>query len=118
MNLAALRDPYRRSLLVAGALVVAGAGAIVAGWIGVSGTLIVPTQVAFAVSGGMGGFGLAGAGLALVEVQRRRHAAALDRAELAGLAAELGDLAELIVRRGSAAPRAPRRRRRAPLQAR
>ena len=103
----ALRDAWQRSTALAAVLVVAGFVAITIAWVGVSATLIVPTQVAFAVSGGIGGFALVGAGIALLEVQRRRYTAAQERHELVAFATELGDIAELLVSRrpGRAAPR-------------
>lgn len=110
-------DTWRRSVVAAAALVVAGFAAITIAWVGVSATLVVPTQVAFAVSGGMGGFALVGAGIALLEVQRRRYAAAEERRDVAGFAAELGDIAELLARRRPSPP-APRPRRRRVLRAR
>ena len=103
-----MKDPFLRSIALAAALVVAGFVAIAVAWVGVAGTLIIPTQVAYAVSGGFGGFALVGTGIALLEVQRRRHAAAQDRRDLAAFAAELGDIAELI----AAARLRPARRRR------
>lgn len=101
-----------RTSALAIALVVAGFLAILVAWVGVSATLTVPTQVAFAVSGGMGGFALVGAGAALHEVQRRRFAAAEERRDLTRFAAELGEVAELL------AVRAERPRRRRVLRAR
>jgi hypothetical protein len=91
------------------ALVVTGFVAVLVAWVGVSGTLTVPTQVAFAVSGGFGGFALIGAGVALHEVQRRRHSAAAERRDLARFASDLGDVAELLAARGDR-PARPRRR--------
>lgn len=98
----------RTSALAVG-LVVAGFVAIVVAWIGVSATLTIPTQVAFAVSGGIGGFALVGAGAALLEIQRRRFDAAGDRRDLTTFASELTDIAELVAARRRPAP--PRRRR-------
>jgi uncharacterized membrane protein YdfJ with MMPL/SSD domain len=95
----ALRDPWRRSMALATALVVAGFIAIVIAWVGVAATRVIPTQVAFAVSGGMGGFALVGTGIALFEIQRRRHSAAEQRRDFAAFASELQDLAELIAAR-------------------
>jgi TRAP-type C4-dicarboxylate transport system permease small subunit len=107
-----LLDAWRRSTALAAALAVAGFAAIAITWVGVSATLSIPTQVAFAVSGGIGGFALVGAGIALLEVQRRRYAAAEERRDLGVLAAELSDVAEILARRRVATPvpREPRRR--------
>jgi hypothetical protein len=106
-------DPYRRSIALAVVLVVAGFGVIAVAWVGVADTVIIPTQVAYALSGGFGGFALLGTGLALLEVQRRRHAAAQGNRDLVAFASELGELAELI-----AASRARPTRRRRVLRAR
>jgi hypothetical protein len=64
----------------------------------VAATVVIPTQVAFAVSGGMGGFALIGSGVALLEIQRRRYAAAEQRRDLATFAADLTDVADRIAR--------------------
>lgn len=105
-------DAWRRSTALAGALVVAGFVGIGIAWVGVSATLVVPTQVAFAVSGGIGGFALVGAGVALLEVQRRRYTAAEERRDLVGFAFELGEIAELLARRRTTPVSRPRRDRR------
>jgi len=91
------------------ALVAAGFVAVLIAWVGVSATIVIPTQVSFAVSGGIGGFALVGTGAALHEIQRRRVAAAVERRDLAAFAAELADVADLVAARGQ---RAPKRRRR------
>lgn len=95
----ALRDPWRRSIVLAVALIVGGFVAILITWVGVAATRVIPTQVAFAVSGGIGGVALLGTGIALLEIQRRRHATAVARRDFATFAAELRDLAELIAER-------------------
>jgi len=108
-----LADLHRRTIALAIALVVAGVVALTIGWVGVSATLVIPTQVSFAVSGGMGGFALVGAGLAVLAIQQRRRAAAEDRRALARFASELEDLADLLARhRLASPPRAGGRRRR------
>jgi len=114
------RDPWRRSVALAGGLVLAGFVAIALAWVGVSATRSVPEQVAFAVSGGMGGLALAGTGAALFDIQRRRLATAEERRDFAGFAERLAGIAESIAARGAVVPPAPapRSRRRAPLRAR
>ena len=106
-----LFDPFRRSVALAIVLIAAGFIAITVAWVGVSATFAVPTQVAFTLSGGFGGFALAGAGLAMLEIQRRRYSSAQERRDLVDFAADLGDIAELLAARrvASATPR-PRRR--------
>ena len=111
-------DAWHRSTLLAAVLTVAGFVGIAIAWVGVSATLVVPTQVSFAVSGGIGGFALVGAGIAVLEVQRRRYAAAEERRDIAGLAAELGDVAELLARRRTPPPASRSRRARRVLKAR
>lgn len=114
----ALRDPWRRSVTLSLALVAAGVVGIVLAWIGVAATVVIPTQVAFAVSGGIGGFALIGTGIALLEIQRRRYAAAEQRRDLAAFTADLTDVAELIAaHREQASTSRGGRRRRAPLRA-
>jgi hypothetical protein len=103
-----------RTTLLGVALLAAGLAGITIAWIGVSATLIVPTQVAFAVSGGIGGVALAGAGVALLLVQGRRYAAATERRDLARFSTELADVAELLATRRAR----PARRRRRVLTAR
>ena len=88
-----------RTTALAIGLVVAGAVAIAIAYVGVAATLVVPTQVAFAVSGGIGGLALVGAGVALHEVQRRRHDAAEAHRDLSRFASELVDVAELLAQR-------------------
>ena len=97
-------DPWRRSMALGAGLVVAGFAAIIVAWVGVAATLSVPEQVAFAVSGGFGGFALTGAGLALVDVQRRRMEAAVERRNMSSFAAELTEIAELIAARRAVRP--------------
>lgn len=113
-----LTDPWRRSIALAVGLVVAGLVAITVAWLGVSATLSVPAQVSFAVSGGIGGFALAGAGLALFDVQRRRYDAAVERHELARLTEGLTDIAELVAARHLRRDTPKPARRRRVLQAR
>jgi threonine/homoserine/homoserine lactone efflux protein len=101
---ALLADPWRRSIALAMGLVAAGFAAIILAWVGVAATLSVPEQVAFSVSGGFGGFALTGMGLALLDVQRRRMEAALERRDLHAFAADLTEIAELIAARHLARP--------------
>lgn len=106
----ALTDPWRRSVMFAAALVTSGFIAILAAWAGVAGTLSIPTQVSSAVSGGLGGVALAGTGLTLLDVQRRRYEAAEDQRDLSAFAAELTELAQLIAAKNRTPPVANRRR--------
>lgn len=99
-----------RATVLAILLLVAGFAAVAIAWVGVAATLVIPTQVAFAVSGGLGGFALIGSGLAVHEVQRRRYAAAEERRDLVAFADELGAIADLVARRrATTATSRPRR---------
>ena len=113
-----LADLHRRTVALALALVVAGVVALTIGWVGVSATLVIPTQVSFAVSGGIGGFALVGAGLAVLAIQQRRRSAAEDRRAFARFASELEDLADVLARRRVESPARPGGRRRRVLKAR
>jgi hypothetical protein len=98
------------------ALVFAGVAAsglvgLVFGWIGVSGTLDVSSQVAYTVSGGIGGLALVITGAAFLVVhlgrwQAEREDAALDRVMIA-----MATLAEAARQHGPAVVTAPTRRR-------
>lgn len=95
----ALRDPYRRSLLVAGCAAVGGVVAFVVAYLGVSRTVDLADQVSFVVSGGFGGITVLGVGLALLLVQSSRHAAAVERRDLAAATSEFRSIAEALVAR-------------------
>ena len=106
--MSALRDPWTRSIVLAVALVVAGFVALGVAAAGASQTASVAEQVAFLVSGGFGGLALAGTGLALLDIQRSRRAAAEDRRDLDAVADHLGALAEGIAARRLSPPRPTR----------
>lgn len=57
-------------------LIVVGFATIALGWRGAAATLFVPTQVAFAVSGGLAGLALIGGGCAILTTQLNRILAA------------------------------------------
>lgn len=57
-------------------LILIGFGVIALGWRGAAATLFIPTQVAYAVSGGLAGLGLIGTGAALLNIQADRIATA------------------------------------------
>ena len=104
-----VRDSAFRAAIVFAALVVAGLVAVVLGWIGVSGTLNVGTQVAYAASGGIGGLALviSGAGLFFSHLGRMsaaREDASLERVvDAASQIANTGDSTR--TRRGTQARR-------------
>lgn len=80
--------------LVGGLLLVAGVIAIVAAWLGVSGTGTLGDQLSYIASGGLGGAGLIAVGVMFVVM--REHAA--DRASLAELTAHMMVLEEGMTR--------------------
>ena len=104
-----LRDPWARSVVLAAVLVGAGFVALGVAAVGASRALAIGEQVAFLVSGGMGGIAVAGTGLALLVIQRSRRTAAEEREELAVAAAHLGAIAEGIAARRLNPPRRRRR---------
>lgn len=57
-------------------LILVGFGLIALGWRGAAATLFIPTQVAYAVSGGIAGIALIGTGAAVLNVQASRIATA------------------------------------------
>jgi hypothetical protein len=72
-------DPFARSLLVGGALVAGGLVAIGLGWRGAAASVLVPNQLAFLLSGGIGGILLVVTGCAVVAVQSSRYWNARER---------------------------------------
>jgi hypothetical protein len=80
--IAALRDPYRQSLAVLAAIVLAGVAMIYGGAIQMVEAATDAEKVAFATSGLLGGAALAVFAAGLLVIQRRRHANAVERAEL------------------------------------
>jgi Trk-type K+ transport system membrane component len=97
-----LRDPAVRATVVFFALAVSGIVALILAWWGVSGTYDVSNQVAYTVSGGLGGLALAvaGSGLLFTHLGRwasAREDAALDR--VIGATAEFTRQRELRPRR-------------------
>lgn len=77
-------------------LILIGFGLMALGWRGAAATLFIPTQVAYAVSGGLAGLGLIGTGAALLNIQADRIATAERSHRLDGVirdtATVLGDL--------------------------
>ena len=71
-----LRDPFVVSVVVLGALVVAGLVGVGVAWKGAAASLVVAFQLPYIVSGALGGIALAGlgAGLLLIQVRRREEA--------------------------------------------
>ena len=113
-----LRDPLRRSQLVAAGLSVSGVVALAVAWAGISRTVDVSEQMAFALSGGLGGLTIAGAGAAAASILARRRESAEELRELALLASALTSVADGIAARHVAAAlvdqdEPPRRTRRA-----
>ena len=78
-------DPWASSLVVAGAFIAAGFGSFALAWRGAARTILVQEQVAFLVSGGLGGLAVIAVGVGLGSVQLSRRWAARERAKLDGL---------------------------------
>ncbi len=75
-------DPLAVSCISAVLLVAQAFVAFAAAWRGASGTLVVDAQLAYLVSGGLGGLALLVAASALLTVQLSRWLAARERVEL------------------------------------
>jgi hypothetical protein len=88
-----VRDPALPGFLYMIGLILAGFVALLIGWYGTARTIYVPLQVPEVVSGGLGGVGLIGAGVALFDVQQTRRHAARERRQID---AALDEVAELI----------------------
>jgi hypothetical protein len=71
--------PYRRVLLVLGALALAGLGGMAVAWNGADDLSAVALQLPYAVSGALGGLAVLGFALALISIQASRRAAAEER---------------------------------------
>ena len=76
------RDPLALSCWIAGLLIGLAFVAFLAAWKGTSDTLEADVQVAYLVSGGLGGLSLLVAGSAMLTIQLSRWLAARERAEL------------------------------------
>lgn len=93
-----LRDPRVSTTLVLVAVTVGGLLLLTQGWRGVAGTLFVPYQVPYLVSGGVVGLALVGSGLALLRVHLDRTEAAQERQETAALQREVLRMLTDVVR--------------------
>jgi hypothetical protein len=72
----AARDPFVVSVIVLGALVVAGLVGVAVAWRGAAASLVVAFQLPYIISGALGGLALAGfaSGLLMIQVRRRAEA--------------------------------------------
>jgi hypothetical protein len=107
-----IRDSAFRAAIVFAALVVAGFVALVLAWIGVSGTLNVGTQVAYAASGGIGGLALVISGAGLFFSHVGRWAAAREDASLERVIAAASHIDRSTDGKSKGAPPTTRRVRR------
>lgn len=89
-----IRDPALPGILLGLGFVAAGLALVGLAWAGVAGTLLVPLQTPYAVSGGIGGVALTVIGVlvASIQVDRRDNAEADD--EIGHVTRELAGLAE------------------------
>lgn len=81
-------DPTVSSSLVAGLLVVGAFLGFILSWRGVAQTLLVPEQLPYLVSGGVGGLGLLVAGITILLVQGERRRAAREFQKLGDVLAQ------------------------------
>lgn len=74
-----MRDPALPGMMLMIAVAVAGFFALAYGWYGTARAIYVPLQFPEVVSGGLGGLGLIGLGVALFDIQVDRYFAARER---------------------------------------
>ena len=77
-----MRDPFTHSILFAVALIAGGLVAIGLGWRGVARSVLLPEQLSFLVSGGLGGLALVVTGSTIAAVQSSRYWSARERQRL------------------------------------
>jgi uncharacterized membrane protein YidH (DUF202 family) len=86
-------DPFSRSIALSLALIAGGFAAFGVAWRGAARSVIVAEQVAFLVSGGLGGVALILAGSGILAVQSSRYWNARERLRLEELVTVAGKLA-------------------------
>lgn len=79
----AVADGVIMSVFLSFVLVLAGFGGFFLAWRGAADTLAVGVQLAYLISGGMGGFALIAGGMGIMYVQMSRHLAAREDREWA-----------------------------------
>jgi hypothetical protein len=94
-------DSFARSIVISIALIAAGFVAIGLAWRGVARSVLVPEQLSFLVSGGIGGLALILAGAGTLAVQSSRYWNARERRQLDRLIARASALGPQDSERGS-----------------
>lgn len=84
-------DPFRRSVLLAAALIAGGFAAMGLAWRGAARSLVVGEQLSFLVSGGIGGLALVITGAAILAVQTSRYFNARERRRLDQIVSRAAD---------------------------
>ena len=98
---AAAEDPMLTTAAVSGLCIFTAFVAFAGSWIGVSGTVVPGVQLAYLVSGGIGGVTLLVIGASLLHIQLSRRYSALERLRLE---AALREARRALVRAEQAAP--------------
>lgn len=91
-----MRDPALPGILLGLGFVAAGVALAVLSWAGVAGTLFVPLQTPYVVSGGIGGAALIVVGVLVASIQLDRGDSVEAADEIGHLTRELAGLAEAV----------------------
>lgn len=94
-----VRNPFLSAALAMIALVVAGFASLWFGWRGAAATHVVPIQVAFVVSGGLGGLALITLGIVLLSIHVGRRDAARAQAKREALIRAAEEIANALSKR-------------------
>lgn len=93
----AVRDPALPGMLLGAGLAVGGFAMVTVAWLGVSGTLLVPLQTPYLLSGGLGGIALTAVGALVIAIQGERRDQVIANLDMKLLAREVGDVVDIAI---------------------
>lgn len=91
-------EPFYVTVIIACGLIAGGFAILALSWRGVARLMLVPLQLPFLVSGGVGGVALIGIGAAILGIQLARYQRAKERREIEDLLMAATDLLTLARR--------------------